>query len=87
MPPLPHDHIAFQATDEGGVLLDVAAGHVFGLTPAARVAWAAFASGGGLDAAAAAVLERFVTDEATACTGLEHLIADLHGRGLLEMAP
>jgi Coenzyme PQQ synthesis protein D (PqqD) len=78
------DRIVFRANDDGGMLLDTAAGLMFGLTPVAAVAWPALRSGGGLDAAVEAVLEHFDVDEATARTNLEQFITTLHEHGLLD---
>ncbi|MEV6986662.1 PqqD family protein [Sphaerisporangium sp. NPDC051017] len=87
MPSYADQKTIFRATDEGGFLLDVTAGTVFGFTPVAAVAWPVLSSGSGLDAAVAAVLENFDIDEATARTHLDHLITSLREHGLLERKP
>jgi hypothetical protein len=78
--------ILFRANGEGGMLLDVATGTMYGLTPTAAVAWAVLADGGDLAAAIAAVLETFAIDEDTARADLTALMIDLREHGLLEAA-
>ncbi|MFC0863695.1 PqqD family protein [Sphaerimonospora cavernae] len=83
----PAEGVTFQTTDEGGILLDRSGGQLYGLNPAAAVAWNALVAGGSVNEAVAAVLNCFDVDADTARGDIERLTATLQDRGLLTSTP